>query len=200
MSPSVLYYSIVFPDQYDVILHHVYTIALSSTDNDEQGLFIKTNLSFDAYFKTVLTNETKKNIVDTFPHIQKLKEGDIFMVFNNVIYKINSEFHITTLFSDGKQTELTEKYDALGCVKTNVVVDSFAISKEFITLSVASVSTQYNGNNTIHITFGLSLSGAFKLFPKDSPSALSNGIKFDGKLELNGITSFTEKKQNIKKK
>lgn len=199
---SVLYYSVIFPDQYQDVLKIVFDNILGGMTNSQQGLYVKSVNDFKYFFPWKMTQETQDEILKTHQkNIQETKDGEVFLIYDGVFYKINDEFHITTLFTGGKpvsqKTEtgdvvLNDEMESQVGKEVQVKLKKIAISKSFIVIGVESLDCSYYGNSVKHITIGLSKSGK-KVFPKDSYTALTNGTVYDIDNVLHGLTSKTTK-------
>lgn len=92
--------------------------------------------------------------------------------------KLNSEFHSTLLFTNGKDN--TKSLELIQLLNTLclVTVKSIAISSDFIVLGVSSITDKngnpipYFGNPIMHIT--IAVRNGCKA--KDSPSAFTEGV------------------------
>ena len=149
---NILYYELKFSkENYSKILQFV----LDNTKND--GLL------------------SLNNCPDNFAKILKTsKETDKIIISGDSAYKINDEFHITVLFTGGKQDDkgielckfLNNKYD--------IIIEKIGMTDDFISVGVIiKGDLPYYGNNVKHITIGLNKFGkSKKVFPKDSYTAL----------------------------
>jgi hypothetical protein len=186
---SVLYYSVIFPGQYDDILK----IVSTKICKENSGLYVKRENSFDSYFQQKLSPEEKDEISKTYQkNIQETKDKEVFIIYDGVFYKVNDEFHITTLFTGGKPVAQNDEMEAQHGKELQVKLNKLAISKSFIVIGVDTLDCIYYGNSVKHITIGLSKSGK-KVFPKDSYTALSDGTIYNIDDVLHGLTSkFTK--------
>jgi hypothetical protein len=103
-----------------------------------------------------------------------------YELFDN--YNINDKFHITMLFINKFNIKFASVLDTFVDSTMQVVVNSYAISDDFITFGVESIKYKdcdvpYFGNDIKHITCGISKNK--KLFPKDSPNAFINGVIYN---------------------
>jgi hypothetical protein len=178
INKKVLYYSVIF-ENYDEIIDIV-----KESLGEHFKVYVKTE-TFD--FSSI----DEKLIVD----IEKIKNNSKFAIYNNSIYIINDEFHITTLFTGGKIHEKSELMIKQHNKKVSVKINKIAYSNNFIVLGVDDIITDdeeefyYFGNPVKHITFGLNKFNK-KVFPKDSYTALNdNTIDIDK--TIYGICSFT---------
>ena len=195
---SVLYYSVTFPMQYNEILKIVYTQILGGTSNSTSGIFTKCDATFKTYFQTELSQQDNDELLKSHnQNIQALKTNEVFIVYDGVFYKINDEFHITTLFTGGKpviqknediDVNLNDELESQLGKQFKIKLEKLAISKDFIVIGVGELNCSYYGNPTKHITIGLSKSGK-KVFPKDSYTALSNGTIYEISNVVHGLTS-----------
>lgn len=119
---------------------------------------------------------------------QQCMRGDKFIIIDKNVYKINSVFHITTLFVGNKPHELSKQFDEQGVKQVKITINKIAISENFITLGVADFDALYYGNPIKHITFAISQCSPQKLFPKDSPTAFNTGKIIDIECEIIGVT------------
>jgi len=182
---KVLYYSIAFDNYKDIMK------IVSETLNDNlKGIYTKTIDNYKSYDGSE-TNE----IIETFSSfIEKLKSGENFLVHKDKLYNLNSEFHITTLFTSGKPHEKSSEMEEQLGQKVNVKLNKLAISHNFIVLGVEYIRLQddtdinYYGNSVKHITIALNKTGK-KVFPKDSYTALDNGKTFDLNIIIEGKCS-----------
>ena len=111
------------------------------------------------------------------------------MILNNTLYKLNDEFHITLLFTGGKEHEKCEEMESQLNKTLKVSINKIAVSNDFITIGVDDLGNcSYYGNPVKHITVGIAKYGK-KLLPKDSPSAFENGAVVEVDLNVNGIVS-----------
>jgi hypothetical protein len=202
---SILYYSIVFPNQYENIIKLVHQKVKGSFFVKKEGD------GFDEYLGLCDdTNNQKENKEDKEEffkthqkNIQSLKSGEVFAVRENVFYKINDEFHITTLFTGGSKTptisketnenlsDIMEKHQGS---ELEVFFDKIAVSSDFIVIGIDknNFNCPYYGNPVAHITVGLSKSGK-KVFPKDSYTALEKGTVFKSDAKVLGLMSKCKK-------
>lgn len=172
---KVLYYSIAFDNYKDIMK------IVSETLNDNlKGIYTKTIDNYKSF-----DGSEKKEITETFSSfIEKLKSGENFMVYDDKLYTLNSEFHITTLFTSGKPHEKSDQMEEQIGKKVKVKLNKLAISNNFIVLGVEYIRLEddtdinYYGNLVKHITIGLDKTSK-KVFPKDSYTALHNGKTFD---------------------
>lgn len=127
-------------------------------------------------------------------HLKDKDNGLILITTSNQVYKINEKFHITMLFLKGGEDEIEKKAkieEKIGdeCI---IKIKSMAHSDDFITLGVefGDEVMPYYGNEIKHITIGIrKTTDGKKLFPKDSPSAFTNGllVEYDTPIEIKGI-------------
>lgn len=184
--PKVLYYSVTI-NNYNDIMNIVNNTLFTMDDvHSVQGIYVKTSESFDKFgLPLAMTDELKKTVEDTFAlHINKLKPNDHFMIHNDKMYTVNSEFHITTLFVGGKANDKSQELEDQINKKVLVKVNKLGVSDSFIALSVESIKFEndsdasYYGNPIRHITVALNKTGP-KVLPKDSYTALENGQLYD---------------------
>lgn len=194
---SVLYYSVTFLGQYDEILKIVYFRILGEISDLTKGVFLKCNLGFETYFQTELLQQDKDEILKLYQkNIESLKNKDVFIIYNGIFYKINDEFHITTLFTGGKPVVqknedcdviLNDELELQLGKQFEIKLEKLAVSKDFIVIGVGNLDCSYYGNPVKHVTIGLSKSGK-KVFPKDSFTALTNGTIYDISNVIHGTT------------
>ena len=157
---KVLYYSISF------IWEDIIKIMGGIED---LKIFTKTDDSLEVFI-----NSKYFNI------IYSLKVGDTFIIYNDMIYVVNNEFHITTLYIGGRPHEKSEEFESQLNKNVKVSINEIGISNKFITIGVESIKYEddtdvlYFGNFIKHITIALNKSGQ-RVFPKDSYTALSDG-------------------------
>lgn len=172
---KVLYYSIAFYNYKDILK------IVSETLNDNlKGIYTKTIDNYKSY-----DGSETKEIAETLSSlIEKIKPNENFIVCDDKLYTVNSEFHITTLFTSGKPHEKCKEMEEQVGKKVKVKLDKLGISANFIVLSVEYIKLEdgldiaYYGNSVKHITIALNKTGK-KIFPKDSYTALNNGKTFD---------------------
>ena len=155
-----------------------FKVELNKTMNIFSNIYVKTDTSFILY-KRMSEQHEKVDIHELKYHeiIDKFKMGDKFIIINEIVYKINKEFHVTTLFLN-KHNHVSEIYvkNQL-CRLVQIVIDRLAISTKYITYGVKSLKfdddedIQYFGNVVKHITFGINVMGK-KLRPVNSFYAL----------------------------
>jgi hypothetical protein len=184
--------------QYNEILKIVYTQVFGETSNSTSGIFVKLDATFETYFQTELLQQDKDELLKSHQkNIQALKPKEVFVVYDGVFYKINDEFHITTLFTGGKpviqknedvDVNLNDELETQLGKQFEIKLEKLAVSKDFIVIGVGELECSYYGNPIKHITIGLSKSGK-KVFPKDSYTALSNGTVYAISNVVHGLTS-----------
>jgi hypothetical protein len=186
---NVLYYSIGFPGKYENILKIVDSTVLGNTADATKGLFVKTNeADFKPCFAGSFSDANKASLLSAHQkNISQLKEKEVFIVCNGVFYKVNDAFHITTLYTGGKAHDKCAEMESQVGKELPVSFKRVAISNSFITLGVGDLPCSYYGNEIKHVTFGLSKSGK-KVFPKDSPTAFSNGTVADIDFTVQAMT------------
>ena len=97
--------------------------------------------------------------------------------FNLSEHDIQEQFHITLLYTGGKENENLIQLIPLFDTIYDIEVNRIAISDKFIVLGVNwTDDIPYYGNEIRHITIGKSNVKKLKLFPKDSPTAFTEGI------------------------
>ena len=188
---KVLYYSVAF-DYKDII--NLVSEILSNNKSTLSYTCIKTLDSFEL-LNGKLSDDDKMNISNQYyTHIDKLKSDDKFIIYNDVIYMPNSEFHITTLFTGGKVHDKSTEMESQLENKALVKINKLGVSNNFITLGIESIKLEddtdifYYGNHIKHITIALNKTGK-KVLPKDSYTALSDGKFYDLDHIIEGITS-----------
>jgi len=126
------------------------------------------------------------------PLIEKLKDQNMFIIKSDKLYKLNDKIHTTMLYTgcndDTRISSLQPYFEST----INVNINKFAISDNFIVAEIDFNSNiPYYGNSIKHVTIGLRIKNSkkFKIFPKDSPTALSDGEKFifEKTLSFDGI-------------
>jgi hypothetical protein len=144
----------------------------------------------DESFNTIKTNS------EIIKHTKKIDE-DI---------KLNEKLHITALYTGGKFNDNASKFDEFIGKDITIIVDTFAISSNFIVLGVVNFSyvkdeinaddvisnnVPYYGNPIKHITYGVKKGCK----PVNSPTAFKDGIKytFEKPLKLNAKLEIVTK-------
>lgn len=185
---EILYYYIGCIE-YDKILEIVNKIVLENVVNATNGLFIMLDKNdIKPYFATSMEDENKQIIFSVHQkNISRLKIGEVFIIYNDIFYKINDAFHITTLYTGGKINDKCNEMESQLGKEMTISLNKIAISKQFITIGTGDINPYY-GNEIKHITIGLSKSEK-KIYPKDSPTAFSNGIVYDIDLKIKGIAN-----------
>jgi hypothetical protein len=184
---KVLYYSVKFPD-YDFIVTLVKKTLFE--DGSEGGVYNK--FQDEKVFEYGTLNEVK---VDEkyLEFVKKLKSGENFVIYKGKFYVVNSEFHITTLYTGGKPHEKSEAMEEQTDKAVSVFVNKLGVSDGFITLGVDRITLsnsndiEYYGNDVKHITFGLAKFGK-KVFPKDSYTSLTTGETFELHTKIQAVT------------
>jgi hypothetical protein len=143
------------------------------------------------YYSIVVCEESFNSIKtnsDIIKHVEKM-DKDI---------KLNEKLHITALYTGGKFNDNASKFDEFIGKDITIIVDTFAISSNFIVLGVANFSyikdeineddvisnnVPYYGNPIKHITYGVKKGCK----PVNSPTAFKDGITytFEKPLKLN---------------
>lgn len=166
-----------------------YTLKLNSKDI----LDILTSNNIKYYTETDDSEIFQPFIND----ISKIKANDNFVIYNECIYLLNNDFHITLLYVGGrkeskpdenKKTNFDKCIELENFLHSNVQItlEKISISKKFITIRVLSCGDiPYFGNPIMHITIGLKISEE-KLKPADSPSAFDDVDRTD--ISIKGIT------------
>lgn len=144
------------------------------------------------------------------PHmteILKLKDKDKFVIYNENIYQLNKDFHITLLYVGGKKESNPDENGKTNfdkCIELEnflhsniqITLEKISISEKFITIKVLSCENiPYFGNPVMHITIALKISKE-KLKPADSPSAFDDMDRteiFINEITLNGIVDKVTK-------
>jgi hypothetical protein len=163
-------------------------------------VYTRTSSSFDPFdpfdsSKEKINEENKNKIWEKFSSfISKLKEKENFIIWDDILYSANSEFHITTLFTGSKPHDKSPDMESQLNKKVLVNISKLAVSHNFITLGVKSIKLEdgtdiaYYGNEVKHITIALNKTGK-KVFPKDSYTALSDGKIYIIDSVVDGICS-----------
>jgi hypothetical protein len=165
----ILYYSIEF--KYDDM------IKLIQSSLPDITFFIKKDDKIELYDGSVF--ELEPATLSLASHIEKLKNNDVFIIYNKSLYVLNPEFHITTLFTGGKPHEHTAEMETLVNSEVIVKINKIALSSNFIVFGVETIQFEddsdipYYGNPIKHITIALNKSGK-RVFPKDSYTALTD--------------------------
>jgi len=132
------------------------------------------------------------------PLVKKLKDGEKALAINDVLYKLNNEFHITVLFTGGKEDEHCDELQKFLDMKFKVSIVKIGVNDSFICIGVSvTVDLPYYGNDVKHITVGLNnFDKSKKVFPKDSFKALmdDNVITNDDEFNVDGILNVILKK------
>jgi hypothetical protein len=137
------------------------------------------------YYSIVVCEESFNNI-KTNPDIIKHTEN----IDKNI--KLNEKLHITALYTGGKFHDKAIEFTEFIGKDITIIVDSIAISSNFIVLGVTNFSyvkgdinadVPYYGNPIKHITYGVKK--GFK--PVNSPTAFKDGVThtFEKPLKLN---------------
>ena len=169
-----------------------------SNDKKEQSLE-KEDFTNILYYSIQLSEESEleiKNNIEILKHIDSIKD-----------IQINKHFHITALFTGGKFDNNAEKFNDFLNKNIKIEIKSYAVSNDFIVLSVSDLSTilsddksndiksdndiPYFGNPIKHITYGVKKGCK----PVNSPTAFKNGTtyQFEKPLLLNGILEIVKK-------
>ena len=226
---EILYYSLVFDiDAY----FHILNKLLSNNSNLIDGIFkfeseneIKKYISepdtTQKFNQLYLVDNDLNHNANPNPNLnkilKKLSPKDIFAMStkenNTNVYKLNSKFHTTMLYTGGKEEPKALDLEDWVGKEVKTLCKSFGISDNFIVcgIEILDKSVPYYGNPIQHITIGLKItdSAKFKIFPKDSPSAFEKGVKIDlaepfeitGKIikEVKEVKEVKEIKEKIKK-
>lgn len=185
-SEKVLYYSVKFFD-YDFILKLVKKVLFDCENSSDTESNVKIEGGIYQLTESGVVEYGSNNIVELdekySSFVKKLKSGENFLIYDGKFYVINSEFHITTLYTGGKPHEKSIQMEAQTNKNVSVLVNKLGISNSFIALGVECIylddktEIEYYGNDVKHITFGLAKFGK-KVFPKDSYTCLSVGKVF----------------------
>jgi|688.fasta_scaffold948928_2 hypothetical protein len=185
---KVLYYSIAFNNYKEII-----EIVKNTLVKEKEFFTIYTKKS-DSYELYEITDNEITVLDNKFnAFINKLNEGENFAVCDDKLYTLNSEFHITTLFTGGKFHEKSAELDTYIGKKVSVKINKLGISNDFIVLGIEYIKMDeetecpYYGNPVKHITIALNKTGK-KVFPKDSYTALEQS-SFDLDIIIYGIFS-----------
>lgn len=203
---DILYYELGFSQEnYDIIFNYVIK-NLNDIKKKENYEIIKNNLND---IKNNL-NDIKKNEnnIIKFADIpdstksskfaKSLKESDTFMKLDNAIYTLKDEFHITVLYTGGKQDDRADSLQEYLGQKFNIQINQIGYNQHFISVGISIIGDlPYYGNDIKHITFGLNNFTLKKALPKDSYTALltdnQNIIHFDSSSGLIVETEFNVK-------
>jgi hypothetical protein len=133
--------------------------------------------------------EIKEKMTDLY--VDKLNDNEQYIIDGINIYTLNDEFHITTLFTGGKENEHSDIFEKIINKKIKIKLNKLAISINYIVLGVESINfidnsadVPYYGNLIKHITIGLNKKN--KVYAKNSYLALSDGIIHDIDIEIFG--------------
>jgi len=166
--------------------------------NDKKESLEKEDFTNILYYSIQLSEESEleiKNNIEILKHIDSIKD-----------IQINKHFHITALFTGGKFDNNAEKFNDFLNKNIKIEIKSYAVSNDFIVLSVSNLSTTlddikaddiksnnipYFGNPIKHITYGVKKGCK----PVNSPTAFKNGITyhFEKPLLLNGLLEIVKK-------
>ena len=122
---------------------------------------------------------------------------NILRIFNLSEYDVQEQFHITLLYTGGKDNEHLVQLIPLFDTIYDIEIYRIAISDKFVVLGVNwTDDIPYYGNEIRHITIGKSNVKKLKLFPKDSPTAFTDGIvmNFEKPYIIKGIIEPVLKK------
>ena len=147
---------------------------------------------------TIIKKEDE-NVDEKFiPFINKLKTGEKVLAIKDVLYKLNNEFHITVLYTGGKEDKHCDELQKYLDMKFKVSIDKIGVNDSFICIGVSvPIDLPYYGNDVKHITIGLNnFDKSKKVFPKDSFKALldDNVKDNDDKFDVDGILKVNLKK------
>jgi len=177
-------------------------------------LYYKIDISKDDIYALLIANNIiphKKEDVDKdideeiIPFLEKisllsLNNDDKFIIYNDRIYLLNNEFHITIFYNGGQKLSKPDKdgktnldkcneFDQFTSIdKINVILEKISISPDFITIRVNSCGDiPYYGNPIKHITIAIDKTPDTsvtphifkKLKPVDSPSAFEASDRID---------------------
>ncbi len=156
-------------------------------------------------FKSILYYELKFNqsnydkiteiVIDTL-NLKKDPDSKDMVVTNtnsNNKYKVNDEFHITVLYTGGKEDTRSDNLTKFIGQTFDVKINKIGLNNQFITIGVDIIDNiPYYGNTVKHITFGLNKFTSFekKPLPKDSylallPNDQNHLIVFDSPIIVN---------------
>ena len=122
---------------------------------------------------------------------------NILRIFNLHEHDVQEQFHITLLYTGGKDNEHLVQLIPLFDTIYDIEIYRIAISDKFIVLGVNwKDEIPYYGNEIRHITIGKSNVIKQRLFPKDSPTAFTDGIvmNFEKPYIIKGIIEPVLKK------
>ena len=136
-------------------------------------------------FKSVLYYELKfdqdnydkivKLVLDTLNLQKDLDSKDLVVSTETNKYKVNDEFHITVLYTGGKDDIRSDNLTKFIGQKFDIEINKIGLNNQFITIGVNIIGDiPYYGNDVKHITFGINKFTPFekKPLPKDSYLAL----------------------------
>ena len=172
LAKDLLYFSLEYSEQ-------CYTELLQKLVFFEPSLSIYMKIDNEV-IKLLETVQNPPEFFDCL--ISKLNDGDVFLIKQDKLYKLNNKIHTTMLYTGGKEDNRILDLEPLIDSMIRVNLKSFAISDNFIVveLDIDDPNIPYHGNPIQHITIGLRQkeSKKFKIFPKDSVTALSDGTKY----------------------
>lgn len=162
---------------------------IDALDETLKALSIKDEkkVSFkDILYYSIVVCEESFNSIKTNPDIIKHVE-----ILDKDI-KLNEKLHITALYTGGKFHDKAVEFAEFIGKDITIIVDTFAISSNFIVFGVVNFSyikdeinadVPYYGNPIRHITYGVKKGCK----PVNSPTAFKDGIKytFEKPLKLN---------------
>ncbi len=182
---NVLYYGITFNDtQYTKLLEIIHKNPVFS----------------NIHINDLALNKDEIKIISSLKSWEKFNIVTLPDSENRIIYKLNEHIHITILFVGKKENEHAHKVEPFVDKTVNCVITRYAISEKFIVAEVKfknnDFEVPYFGNEIMHITIGLrqSLDKKNKVFPKDSPTAFTEGTVYEleEEIPLTGIISITK--------
>jgi hypothetical protein len=137
------------------------------------------------YYSIVVCDESFNSIKtnsDIIKHVEIL-DKDI---------KLNEKLHITALYTGGKFHDKANEFAEFIGKDITIIVDTFAISSNFIVLGVSNLDNiPYYGNPIKHITYGVKKGCK----PVNSPTAFKDGVTytFEKPLKLNAKMEIVTK-------
>ena len=151
---------------------------------------------------TIIKKEDE-NVDEKFiSSVKKLKNGEKVLAIKDVLYKLNNEFHITVLYTGGKEDKHCDELQKYLDMNFKVSIDKIGVNDSFICIGVSvPIDLPYYGNEVKHITVGLNNFDK-KVYPKDSFKALrydneTTVTDNDDKFDVDGILKVNLKKLNI---
>lgn len=133
------------------------------------------------YYELKFDKTTYDKIIDVVTSklnlIQDPKYENLVVTNSQTLYKVNDEFHITILYTGGKEDKRSTDLNKFVDQQFDVKIEKIAYNDQFICIGVKFDDLfPYYGNPVKHITFGLNQFNplAKKPLPKDSYLALAS--------------------------